>query len=224
MLEAGPERRARDVEAVGLGCAVDAALLVRHDMELANELVRALATIDGVVILALVRHDQVTRSAPATPERHALDVSGEIASLGPVDGRTLGASARFRTVFPQPDVLLADIEPAQLVVGDTALGLRAHLHIAHGRGAYAPAPLFEPPLPHQATVRVVDKKVEAVVARTSVQADTVGIAQTRGGVLEFEGDQSSRRRLDTVQRDRLAGSVACRDQRHAFSIEREPVA
>ena len=73
---------------------------VRDHVELADELMRRFAPIHGVVVLALVRGDDVALAVRAVVDRDAFDVRVQIAAFRLVDGRALLAAVRLRASTP----------------------------------------------------------------------------------------------------------------------------
>ena len=96
-----------------------------------------------------------------------------------IDRRAGTAIRRFGAVFPYAQVLFADIENGELIVGHTAFGLCAHIELAHlGAGYLTTAVITKLPLCHRAVLMIVDS-VEFAGKRVVVHTDAVDFRVSR---------------------------------------------
>lgn len=132
--------------------------------------------------------------------------------LHPVDQRAGRTRRRLGLEAPQPEVLLVDVEPAALVVGDAALGLRRHPELAE-----------EPELQQAVAIGVVD----AVLPDPLGSRDEVDV-EVAAGLAVIEAQPLAERRRDraVIVRRQLehAGRGIDREQPQSVVVDHRDVA
>ena len=167
----------RDVQAVGLGGAVDACLGVDADAEAAAPAVWRRQLEERVAVVALRGHQQ-QRLALAAVDRQPFDVGAQ--RLAQADGQLrLGRRTRVGAQPPHAAVFLADEELVAGLVHHAALGLAGEPELAAQRGLPAATRLAQQlELAHPA-VLVVDDGLEPP-GGVAQRADAVHIVQPGG--------------------------------------------
>jgi hypothetical protein len=143
--------------------------------------VRGLALVDVERAVALARGDQVALAAGGVVDGQALDVGGQAVLADPGDEGPGVARVGLGAVLPDADLLLADVEPAPLAVGDAPLGLRADGEAADAPGLDRPVARGRQAILLDAAVAVGDEGVGRAVAGAPVGAEAVGTAAAEGG-------------------------------------------
>ena len=194
-----------------------------HDLKGGNVCVTFFPTIHNECIAALAGGNEVTRAIFSVVKGQPLDIWREMTSpAGRVHQSADDPTVWFGLVLPNADVFFADIKMSELIIRHATLGLGTDVETSHNPASDDAIPIVEElPLLHF-TLLGIDKEIVLSGKRAAVHAEAVsrdlGLKSVSSHLLKCTGG-----RINTINDDRVVGSVTGRDQRDGPACQRKVV-